>query len=459
MGFLRISGALSGIDTDAVITELMKLERRPLVYLQAKQTTMQAKQTAWAELGSRLREVEGSLEALRSAGTWAKTTGTSSNETTLSVSGDGAVAGSYDVNVISLARAHVVGSAVHADPDAALGLAGTPTINGVAVPITADDTLNTIASRINATSDIGVKASVVQIAEGQHRLVLTSTTTGTSGEITIADGGGAWAALGLIDGAAQPNTIRAAADAELTVNGLTVTRSDNTITDVLPGVTLALHATGSSTVTVAQDNEAMAAAVRDFVESYNKVIDFTRAQLQHTPDPENPPPLYGDAMVRRLESRLRSLVMDPVAGLPTEMQAAWQMGLTTGHGGDQEGRLVLDEAKLSEALNSNLTGIKDLLGAGAAEGIADRVYGLCDTYTTSATGLLAMRSESLTRQMRQLTDRIASAELRLVKREETIRAQFTAMERTLAMLHNQSAWLNSGAQLPGMWTGNDQSGS
>ncbi len=196
----------------------------------------------------------------------------------------------------------------------------------------------------------------------------------------------------------------------------------------------------------------MVAAVKDFVAAYNSVIDFVKEQNSYVPraygeeTAAEPPPLYGEVMLRQLSAKLRSLVTDPVDGRPAELSSLWQLGINTGARGSEtakDGRFVVDEAKLLEALGADPEGVADLFGAGQAAGVADRIKDHLAAYTQSATGFVAARTGSLDRQQRQLRLQLDAAELRLEMREESLRRQFTAMEQALSRIQSQSSWLTS----------------
>ncbi len=205
---MRISGAVSGLDTDTLVTQLIALERGPVRTLEAKQNAITKQQEAWRTLSTRLHELESKLDVLRDTAVWRRTTATSANAAVLMVTGQGGVAGAYNVAVTALAKAHSVSSTGHADADSALGLSGMPSINGQAVAIAADDTLHTIAAKINGNSEAGVSAAVVQVSAADFRLALTSKTSGVAGEIVMTDDGGVLAALGLVDAGGLANTFR-----------------------------------------------------------------------------------------------------------------------------------------------------------------------------------------------------------------------------------------------------------
>jgi flagellar hook-associated protein 2 len=120
-----------------------------------------------------------------------------------------------------------------------------------------------------------VTASIVESAHGQFRLVLTSTNSGLANAfaVTTVPTGGSGVAF------ADPNA-QEADDASLSINGLAVTSSSNTLTSAIPGTTLSLlHGDGSTTtVAVAADDTALTTKVKTLLSAYNDLVKFMADQ-------------------------------------------------------------------------------------------------------------------------------------------------------------------------------------
>jgi len=448
MSQLRISGAVSGLDTDAIVKQLVDLERGPLNRLQAKQTILQAQQSAWRTLASTLRNLESKLEALRTAATYQRTTTTSTDGRVLGTTSSNALPGQYVVTVQALAKAHSVSSATFASRDEALGLAGTAEINGLELVVSEADSLTDIVSRINANAEYGARAIAVQVGDDEYRMVLTSTSTGTAGTIVFGGSAAVLQGLGWVDHLGLTNTVMEAQDAQLEVDGLSVVRSSNSLNDVLPGVTLNLVGEGTAQVRVARDTGAVLNAVQEFVTAYNAFVDFARGQMSYDPQSKSgKPPLHAQSTLRNMHSQLRVLVTDAVGGLAPEMDSLWKIGITTGEVGSEAGRdgkLTVDEAKLKAALAGDLSGVMRLLGAeDGVSGVAGALLDYTKVYTNTTTGLLRNKDQSMEQEMRWLRRQVDTATERLAVRESFLYRKFISMERALSSLQNQASWLTT----------------
>lgn len=364
---MRVSGAVSGLDTENLVNQLMAVESRPVALMRQRLAVLESRRQAWQTLNTHLYNLQAKLAALTKLDTFGRTSVAGSNAAVVTAAGSSAPEGSYSVTVTALATAHCIGSAAHDDSGSPLGVSGTITVNGCGVRVSAADTLADVVTAINAAG-AGVRASLLQASPAEWRAVLVSATTGTAGQIELGGDESVLLGLGLIDDNLVPNTIVPGQDAALTVNGLHVTRPSNVVTDVIPGLTLTVAGAGTAGITVTRDVGAVAQAVTEFVGAYNNTIDFVNAQLTY--DPQGglaKPALYGESGLRRLKASLRSLAVDPVAGAAVGMTGLWQAGITTGPAGSvaaKQGRLVVDEARLRSVISSDLDGLKRLFGAG-----------------------------------------------------------------------------------------------
>ncbi|GBD21348.1 Flagellar hook-associated protein 2 [bacterium HR28] len=239
--------------------------------------------------------------------------------------------------------------------------AGTLTINGVAINYDpAVDSLSTILNRINS-SNAGVTASYDATSD---RVVLTAKTTGSL-RITVSDTGNLAAALGL-----DPNQQQLGQNAVYSLDGGATWQysTSNTISDVIPGVTLTLTRTTSSpySFTVEPNADAAVSAVKRFVEQFNSVLSFIAEKTAYDATTKTAGTLLGDSAVRAVESTLRRLVTSPAIGVSGRYRTLADVGISFGAVGSavgSTGQLQLDENKLRAALQENPDAVFELFGA------------------------------------------------------------------------------------------------
>jgi flagellar hook-associated protein 2 len=149
---------------------------------------------------------------------------------------------------------------------------------------------------------------------------------------------------------------QAASDASVTVDGITYSRSTNTISDIIPGVSLNLESLGSGTLTVTTDNTAIAGNIQDFVDAFNKLTGFIDEQTEFNPETFATGILFGNSSVQSLESNLRRIATGQVTGTGGTYEFLSQIGITT----QDDGKLALDEVKLDAALTTDLNSVVSL---------------------------------------------------------------------------------------------------
>lgn len=183
MPLFSITGLASGIDTQKLVAELMAIERRPVVLLRGRRTTLENVRDAWSDVKSKLATFQSKLGELKPDSTWKAKTAASSNTAVLTATASSsAQSGIYTIRVSKIAQAHrVSGTAQAAGSSTALWLDGTFTINGVSVSVVTSDTLAGIRDKINAAG-AGVTASIYD-----NTLVIQANNTGAASAISFTD--------------------------------------------------------------------------------------------------------------------------------------------------------------------------------------------------------------------------------------------------------------------------------
>lgn len=431
---ISFDGIASGLNTSELIKQLMQIERRPVVLLEQRVQTYQQRMDAWRDVNMRLASLETKLSdlLLRSAYEARKATSTDQEVVTASAN-NSAAPGTYEIEVLALARSHRVVSD-RLEEELPLGLADREsksfTVNEATITVEAGDTLQTIADKLNAAEDAKVTATVID-----NRLVIEGKETGV--KLHFNDSDGVLQALGILkaDGPQTiPQTIQAPQHARVKVNGIEIERPSNEV-EVVEGVTFTLRGEGTAVITVVKDVSGAVAKIKDVVDQLNSAMDFMSSRLAKDGI------LQGDATLVRLQSSLRLAFMDR-ADTGGKLTTLSEIGITF----TREGRAELDETKLREALEEDAHGVYLLL-AGSGEGdeglgIARRARDLIRGYTQTG-GVIQGRREMFEAQIASAKESIERMEERLERQEERLYRQFAAMEQALASLQTQSMWLQT----------------
>jgi flagellar hook-associated protein 2 len=437
MAGIQLGGLVSGLDTQSLISQLMAAERMPRAKITLDQAAATKRQSLLQELGTKVTALKTATDDLKSATTWIDTqTVKSTDENKLTVTRTGGAApGGYDVTITQLAAAER--RTYDYQPPAADGPLTIYAADGTTVRATVDlkagATVDDAVAAINSSTDAGLYAVNV---DGD--LVLAAKTTGEASAFSVA---GAGTELQRVAGQ----------DAKGSVGATPFQKPTNTLTDVLPGVTLNLKAkTGADSVglTVGNpgpDKDAIVGKVKAFVDAYNALVTVARADLteKRVPTASNSidaqkGTLFGDAGLNGMLSSLRSAVSEKVKGL-TGLTSLLDLGVSTGAANagttlnqdSVNGKLTLDTAKLTAALDSNPLGVRKLLGGlSGTDGFA-QAFGKVLTPYQGTGGTFDQRVSASGKELSRIKDKLDAFDARMDAKELRYQKQFTALEKAL----------------------------
>jgi flagellar hook-associated protein 2 len=355
-----ISGLSSGIDWSTIVTQLIAVDQRSVTLVSNQQSAYQAKLKEWQSFNTQLLTLKTAADALNDPDSFNvfKTVMSTDNSSVqagslISASADtSAIADSYTIKVVNLATAQKLSSDTFADATSALGTsyAGDITINGKTLTVSATDTLAGVANKIN-NLNAGVTASMLNFSTTDHRLIITSTSTGAQGMSITND------LFGWTD---TNNVIIPGQDATINIDGVTVTKTSNTIDDVIPGVTLnLLNADNNTTINlnVTRDTDTIKKNIQNFVTDYNNVMSYISKQFSYdTTTNTTGGVLFGDTTLLSVKSDLTSVITQPIWGVNSQFSILGLAGINL----DDKGQLSIDDTTLTNYLQTNLNDIVSL---------------------------------------------------------------------------------------------------
>jgi flagellar hook-associated protein 2 len=452
------TGLISGMDTGALVSQLVAAEAAPQTALKARLKATEVAASAYRTVNTTFLAVTAAADAALKPDTWTPIKATSSTSSVAVSATVGAAANSLTFTVKQLASPHSV-----MNRNTTAGAWAAPTSPYGATEITVSDetgavlpdkiviggtqTLADAAAAINASKH-GLSASVVQVSSGEARLLITSKDTGAASKFSLSGAG-----------TFDPSTDAADAQIEIGTVGtpVTVSSSTNTFASVLSGATFTVSKAGeTATLTIASDPDAVAAKMQTMVDAVNAAVKTARDYTSNAPG--STAALKGDFSVSSLGGQLFTAVTSAVAGAvvvpPNAPKDGWatMIGLTVA----KDGRSIsFDKEKFLTALKADPAMTQRLVGtvgAGTdgklgtaddlpATGIAGRLRDVAKNASDATTGTLASMAKGQDSLAKNYQDRIAAWDVRLAKRKEMLNRQFTAMETSLSSLRNQSTWL------------------
>ena len=482
-----VTGLGSGLDIEGLITGLMNVESAPQLALFAERSQKATSLlTGLGEISTALSSLQTSLTDLKSADTFGAVSATTSDADYAKVSADpGAVASSYELEVTSLAQRQSLVSGDFAATTTQVGTGtltislGTPTYNvspadtttyssftadntitAVNVTISSgSDTLAGVRDAINAATNL-VTASLVKNGSN-YKLMLSPTDSGVakSMSISVADSSDSsntdntgLSQLAFDSTASNLSQIRPGSDAAFTINGMSLTSSSNTLSDVIDGidVTLLQKTTSAITLTVAEDHSTAENAIEAFISAYNEYVTKHLRLTNYDATSEVAGSLIGDFTARNVFDNLRSQLTSGISSATGTYSALSDIGVEVQVGGT----LKLNSTQFQSSMVSDKESVQsifvDRVSSGTTlVGLASSIDTLLDTFISS-TGSVTARTDSITAQITDITNDEAEFTKRMESLEARYRSQFNALDSLLAEINNTQDYLTTALdQLPG----------
>nr|WP_306422613.1 flagellar filament capping protein FliD [Paenarthrobacter aurescens] len=436
------------MNTTAIINSLMSVEALPQTQLKTKLASNQTIISTLQSFNTKLTALRDLASGNAAAGALNLFTASSSSPSVTAKTTTTAAAGSIDLTVTQLAQTQV---------NVTAAMTSWPTDGGAPARLTlvdstgkkteiapASTSLDDVVTAINAASG-GAHAVKVPAGNGTYRLQLTATASGEAGAFTAYQGTAAQVTAGTaVDLMADPTAavVKSAQDAKATLYAGTpaaqvLTSGTNTFADVLPGVSVTATAVSASpvTITVASDVPGITKKAEDLVKSVNDVLGFIAiyTAVSKTTDAKGATVpkagiFTGNSTVRAVNDQVLTALSRPING---KSPAEYGINIT------KAGDFTFDAEKFSKALAADPAAAQAAV-QGLATRVADAAKAAADPYNGSVSGLIKGRES----EVRDLGNRIADWDQRLITRRATLQAVYTNMEVMLGGLQSQSAWLS-----------------
>lgn len=450
------AGAAGGsvIDVAGLVSQLVAVTKAPQESLISARTQAVTTQiSAVGTLKNALATFQSSLSAISTPSAFNTVAASSTDAAAFTATADpSAVLGSYSVDINQLAQAQQLVSNAFANGSSSVVGTGTLKLtlgsSSVSVAIAASgDTLAGIAAAINgASGNPGIQASVVTGTDGAH-LVLTSSLTGSTNAIQVAetDGGSGLAAITYSSGSPGNYRVQTAAqDASFSISGVAYTSASNTVTDALSGVTLNLLAATSSTATlsVSTDTSTVESNISAFVTAYNTLQGSLASLGSYDATTSTAGPMMGDALLSGVQNQVRSTLYSLVDTGSSTYNSLASIGITT----NPDGTLSVNAATLSSALTSDFAAVSQLFSGtgGIADGLNTQI-----SANLTAGGPIDSRSKTLIQQESALTQQSTQLDRQMNELTASLTEQYSALNTLLSSLQSTSSYLTQAfASLP-----------
>ncbi|WP_223642409.1 flagellar filament capping protein FliD [Planococcus sp. 4-30] len=488
---MRVGGLASGMDTESIVKDMMKIQKMPLDKLMQQKTFTEWQQEAFRNTNLSMSTLRTSASNLRLQSSFNSYSVTSPNPTSFTVATTAtAMSGSYKVQVTSVASAAKLnstagitttvadGSTKAANSTDQIGVAGQIKIGTVSVNVASTDTFADVAKNLQDATAASIPALRASFDNTTSRFFIATKGMGAEQAFTMnftaADGTTANADLAnkIINNGATTATAAGAADGSIKFDDIEITGLKTNQTTV-NGLTINLLQAGTeATINVQSNPEKPLSMIKDFVDKYNETIETLQKQLVEKRYPDFQPLsdeqkkdmtekevelweekarsglLRNDPVLKAAMQDLRRAFMDKVSSVADgNLNHLSQIGINTG-AYTEGGKLFIDETKLSEALKNKpdevmaLFTTRDAAGNGVGARVYDTLNNIVKNLSTKAgSSSSSVDNSTLSKKIRQMNDEISRWQDRLLRVEDRYWKQFTAMEKALSQMNSQSAWM------------------
>lgn len=464
---IQFSGLASGLDTASIISSLMQVEQVPQQQLQSRMAAEQSQVSALQSINSTIASLATAASSFMTGSTWTQLSATSSSSAFSVTAASTSTAASVAVSVSQSATgASSILSASAAQ--SAFTTGSTYTIagsDGTTSTFTVGGTgsVSDIAAAINAaTKTSGMSAVVIDPTGSSPTLELVSSKTGAASNFAIKDAGGATVLDTSATSTTSGITTASGLDAQLSVDGVPMTSSSNTVT-ITPGVQLTIPKTvvGSggtpptpvtTTVSVTDDGSSRANAMSTFVQQINSVLSTISSATAYGTITAGAAATGGGVLAGNTDLRdIASQLVNTIFA-PSNTISLGNMGLSV----DTTGQLTFDSATFQAAYQADPQGVQDaFIGS---DSFISRVQGVASQASDSYDGTLTATITSMNSEINNYSDQISQWDDRLASKQTALEKQYADLETQLATLQSQGTWLASQiSSLDGGWAQNSSS--
>jgi flagellar hook-associated protein 2 len=457
MSLINFSGIASGIDSSALIDAVLQQKRQLRISpIKDQQATTQDTTDVMKELKTALNDLKDKVDKFRLInGGGIKTGITSSDESVLTAKSIGSLSsGTYNMTVSQRAQN---ASLSFNDRYSSMTSIAAPMINdgessanrtmtiqvgtgasqeSVDIELNSTTTISDIMESFNSQSTQGT-ASIINVgtaAVPSYALSFTSKNSGTEkGNLTVSVGSAITAASTFTG-----NSLSQATDATLSISGVSgsITRSSNTITDLIPGMSLDVGGVGSSTLVVGTDAEATLKTVKDFVTAYNKVVSLIKDNdlVTQENDGSQLKNIFGSLSGTSVDESIRDTLREALSGITSSDGEGTIILADIGISTERDGTFKFNEETFKTTLSSNPGGVSSLL-----QNLGDTLGGTGGKIAqfTQFQGIIDKLIQSNDADIAAKDKQIADIETSLSAEEARLRAQFASLEKNIGAMNSQ----------------------
>jgi len=302
----------------------------------------------------------------------------------------------------------------------------TINVDGKDYNINVDSTtkLDDLKDKIYDATDGKVIASILNIGgDTPYKLILKSADTGADNTMTISSTGDAVANLGIADDAISH--IQHAIDLEATFDGVSITRSSNTVDDLITGVTIKATKEVSSNISIKQDTSVISDSLQSFVDKYNELINNLNESTKYDSQTKASGTFQGTSEIKNLKNDIATQLFQ----LDPEGRNLSEYGITL----NSTGLLEFDKSAYDSKMSTDNKDVENFFrGDISNDGFFTKYNDMLSGYIKFKTGTLSQLNTQLTDEKRSLEENKTTATERLDTKYDILTTKFRAYDAIIS---------------------------
>ncbi len=445
-GSISVLGVGSGLQLQDILDQLREADEAPIKTLETKKDTLNEQITQFNQLNQDLLDIKSVALDLSLESTYIARSISSSDESVITATvSDGATVGQHTITVSNLAKASSwEGSGLSSSDSVVNNTGGTETFSYhlgstgdvISIDVPNQTTLSALADLINNDEDNpGVTAKVINDGSSStpYKLLLVADDTGEDNRIYIDTQLSGYTLTEAVGAGG------ASLDAEITVDNIVYKRSSNSnINDILSGVSISLVDTGSASLSISADTDAVKEKILDLIDKVNTLISNIDEQTGY--DENNEPKLLtSNSTVRTLPTMLIDLLSKKI-DVNGDVTTLYDLGLTI----NRDGTLEVNEETLDSVIANDFDDLKLFMTGDDDNNIDGFATVLNDTlrdWTNVSTGLMATEEQNASNSIDRIENQIEATKARLDRKYEILARQFAALDNFMNNMQSMSDYL------------------
>ena len=287
------------------------------------------------------------------------------------------------------------------------------------------DSIKTFKDKIFDATDGKVTASLLNVGgDNPYKLVLKSTDTGSNNAITVTSDGNT-----TDDDHLHIVNIQPAGDLDATFNGVQITRSSNTIDDLITGVTITANDEVNSNISIKQDTSAISDSISSFVTKYNDLMNNLNESTKYDTETKAAGTFQGNSEIKSLKSDISKYLLE----VDSSGRSLSDYGVSL----NDAGILEFDQSTFDSKISSDSADVEDFFrGDGTTDGFFTKYNSLLSNYIDTSDGILTRYNTQLSDEKKTLEGSRETAISRLDTKYATMVKKFSAYDSIISQLNS-----------------------